>query len=130
MAGEGKVVVELRLTIEQHSQTGAYAARIRPLGLTAYGPDEETAVRNCKRLFARFIESYRRDGMLKRILDNAGLEWHWASDHAPELPTYEDVGTELPKPAGSGINAMLDEMRQQWREVPGEAENSRALLAA
>ena len=130
MTKEGKVVVDVLLTIEQHRETETYAARIRPLGLTAYGCDKPTAILNCKQLFAQFIDSYRRKGMLEQVLDNSGLEWHWVKDHTTSQPDYEDVGASLSESIDMSIRSILSDMPHQWREATGDDQGNRFLVAA
>ena len=84
---EGRVIVNVTISLTRYTRTGEYAARIRPLGLTAYGMGEDQAIERCKDMFTQFVEAYRRRGKLGFVLQNSGLKWDW-NVHSPGL-TYK-----------------------------------------
>ena len=86
-----KVVVQVELSLMRHSERNIVAARFEKLGLTAYGHTESEATLNLKKLFHNFIHLYRETGQIESRLDQVGVTWHWADDHSPELPPYEDT---------------------------------------
>ena len=67
------------------------AARLRKLGLTAYGSTEAEAVLACKKLFNKFVHTYRARGEIEKRLDQVGVEWHWADEYPEDAPAYEDT---------------------------------------
>ena len=74
---ERQVVVHTICTIERHREDNVFAARLRQLGLTAYGDTEEEAVAGCEKLLQRFVNAYQGNGKLEEVLNRSGVEWHW-----------------------------------------------------
>ena len=64
-----------------NKDAGTFAARIRPLGLTAYGSGQEEASAKVKRMFASAVETRRRRGTLTRWLNKSNVEWHWLEEY-------------------------------------------------
>ena len=74
-------VVSLAHTVER-----MFAARIRELGLTAYGDTEEEAVEKVKRMFATYVYAHRKQGTLENCLEHSGLQWWWEKNYPGPLP--------------------------------------------
>ena len=91
------VVVTVNLDLARHTERDFVAARFRELGLTAYGRTEADAILAVKKLFNKFIRSYRESGQLERRLEQAGVEWYWADEHTAARSSYEDTNL-LPGP--------------------------------
>ena len=88
---ERQVVVNVRCVTQQHKDDGVFAARFPQLGLSAFGETEEEAIENSKRLFNRFINTYRSVGKLHEVLDSAEVEWHWRDEYPSDRPAFEDT---------------------------------------
>ena len=72
---DGQVVVILKRHLSWHEGLGAWVARYRELGLTAYGPEKQDASDSLARMFTRFVQEYRKRGTLHDRLDKAGVTW-------------------------------------------------------
>ena len=88
---ERQVVVNVRYVTQQHKDDGVFAARFPQLGLSAFGGTEEEAIENSKRLFNRFINTYRSVGKLEEVLNSADVEWHWRDEYPADRPEFEDT---------------------------------------
>jgi hypothetical protein len=84
-----KVVVILSAEYEHERESGTYAARFRPLGLTAYGRSQEEAFRAVKKVFASAVETRRARGTLTSWLDRSGLDWHWYDEYEGDAPVED-----------------------------------------
>lgn len=93
-----KVVVLLTPSVYCHGESGVHAARFEKLGLSAYGNSEDEAMQTLKRLFNKFVRTYRASGQLEIRLKQANVEWYLASKFEGE---YEDTSETLPKRAGA-----------------------------
>ena len=85
---EEKIVVLLTPSIYHHKDSGVRAARFEKLGLTAYGHSEDEALQSLKKLFNKFVRTYRASGQLGERLDQVSVEWHLAKDFEGD---YEDT---------------------------------------
>lgn len=110
------VVVTTPLTLVRHMDREVVAARFRELGLTAYGRTEFEAVLALKRLFNKFVRSYRASGQIEARLNQVNVTWYWADEYPQDLPPYEDT---------TGLFGT-------WVEVPRitEAQRDAYLIAA
>ncbi len=90
-----EVVVKTLLSIEEREDGRVFAARLRELGLTAYGHDTSEAKSNVKRLFNKLINEYRKLGLLEERLNGIGVEWFWRDQYQ----NLEGEGEETAKPA-------------------------------
>lgn len=110
------VVVATPLTLIRHRDRDVVAARFRELGLTAYGRTESEAVLALKRLFNKFVRSYRESGQIEARLNQVGAKWYWADEYPDTLPPFEDT----------------DELFGTWVDVPRitEAQRDAYLIAA
>ena len=129
---ERQVVVNISCIIQHHSEDNVFAARFKQLGLTGYGDTEEEAVDNCKRLFNRFIRTYRATGKLAEVLNRATVEWHWRDEYPDDRPAFEDTNELInpPKVVEPDSAAFIDYpddparlplytlQLQAWTEVP------------
>ena len=110
MSEERKVVVMVSPAYLRDRESNRFAARIRPLGLTAYGDSLDEVSRKVKRMFASAVSAHREKGDLEAWLDNSGLDWSWLDEYAGDAPIeYADADGEsrAPKPAKSA----------NWRNV-------------
>ena len=89
---ERLVVVIVEPTYLHNEVAGRFAARIRPLGLTAYGDSKDAASDRLKSMFASAVETRRARGTLEKWLDGSELEWHWEDECDADMP-IEYVGT-------------------------------------
>lgn len=84
-----KVVVVVSPDFLHNEATDAYAARIRPLGLTAYGYTVDAASANVKRMFASMVNAHRARGDVEEWLNASGLEWHWLDEYSGDIKVEE-----------------------------------------
>ena len=106
---ERQVVVNIRCTIQTHKDDGVFAARFPQLGLSAFGNTEEEAIESSKRLFNRFINTYRSAGRLDEVLNLAGVEWHWREEYPEDRPAFEDTNELFESiKAASDLAAFID----------------------
>ena len=75
-----------------------YAARIRKLGLTAYGDSEEHALERVTEVFHFAMKAYREHDIVEERLNKSLIDWEWQSDSSIaddelilEVPTYVDA---------------------------------------
>ena len=95
MLNERKVVVMVVPTHLHDEESGRFAARIKPLGLTAYGNSRDESLRKVRRMFASAVSAHREKGDLEGWLDGSGLEWSWLDEYAGEAPVeYADAPEE------------------------------------
>lgn len=66
-----RVVVVVRQHVLKNAQTGAFAARIPELGLTAYGETAEKAVAKVRRMYAASVQAHRELGTLEAWLNRS-----------------------------------------------------------
>ena len=76
-----EVVVIVSPEYLSNKDARTFAARIRPLGLTAYGSSREEASAKVKRMFASAVETRRRRGTLTRWLNKSNVEWRWLDEY-------------------------------------------------
>ena len=93
-----KVVVIVSPDYLHDRETGTFAARITPLGLTAYGMSQEEASSKVKKMFASAVETRRMRGSLTRWLDNSGLDWYWLDEYEEDVPVEDatNIGEQIP----------------------------------
>ena len=107
MSNESKVVVMVSPAHMHDKESGRFAARIKPLGLTAYGNSRDESLRKVRRMFASAVSAHRSKGDLKEWLDGSGLEWCWLSEYKGDAPVeYADA----PEVARSSQSA-------NWRDL-------------
>ena len=73
MGNGDRIVVETVITIERYENWSMVAARLRALGLTAYGHTKEEARDAVKHLFYEFINMHRSAGDLEEHLRAIGV---------------------------------------------------------
>jgi len=86
MVAEKPVVVVVRPEMLYHPEKDMYAARIRALGLTAYGDTCKESVQKVKKMFGLFVKCHRKRGTLEATLKKSGLRWYWEDEYKEELP--------------------------------------------
>ena len=110
-----QVVVMAKLSLVHHAERELVAARFRKLGLTAYGRTDSEAVLALKRLFNKFVRSYRASGQTQMRLAQAGVEWHWADEYPEDAPPFEDT----------------NDLFEPWANIRGDnTTEARHLIAA
>ena len=96
-----KVVVVVSPDFLHNEATGAYAARIRPLGLTAYGYTLDTAAAKVKRMFASMVNAHRAKGDVEEWLNSSGVEWHWLDEYSGGIKVEEVHATAQQRQAAA-----------------------------
>ena len=90
MTKDRMVVVCVGLEMMYRNDQRMVVARLRPLGLTAYGRTEKEASQAVKRLFSKMINRYRSEGVLPDRLRKIGVEWYWEDEYPKDkLPKVE-----------------------------------------
>ena len=88
-SAERKVVVMVSPLGLHSKETDRFAARIKPLGLTAYGDSQDEASRKVKMMFVSAVAAHRLKGDLEDWLGVSGLEWHWFDEYQGSTPVEE-----------------------------------------
>jgi hypothetical protein len=70
-----------------------FAARIRELGLSAYGPTHEEAKSKVKQMFAVYVAAHRKEGTLQKRLERSGLTWWWIKDYEGDVECVSPDGS-------------------------------------
>ena len=110
-----KVAVEVHLQLLANSKKpNFHAARLRELGLTAYGCSKDEAQARLRRMLGEFIEAHRRRGTLKERFDRSGLKWCALADYKGKLPVV-DVSRSASSLANPGIAT-----ESSWHQEKGE----------
>ena len=99
-----KVVVIVSPDFLHNEHTDTYAARIRQLGLTAYGDTNDAASDKIKRMFASMVNAHRLKGDIEEWLSSSNLEWHWLDEYDGDIKV-EDVQARPPQPEPVVSNA-------------------------
>jgi hypothetical protein len=96
---ERKVIAMISPLYLHNKETDTFAARITPLGLTAYGNSQDEATRKVKRMFASAVAAHRSKGDLEDWLSESGLEWHWLDEYDGDTPVEDAwvTGERQPK---------------------------------
>lgn len=76
-----KVVVIINPDFLYNDYCDAYAARIRPLGLTAYGYSLQSATYKVKRMLVSMVNAHRARGDVEGWLNSSGGEWAWLDEY-------------------------------------------------
>lgn len=104
-----EVVVKTVLSIEERGDGLVFAARLKELGLTAYGRTPSEAKSKVKRNFNRLIAEFRKRGILEARLNGVGVEWGWRDEYASQGIEVEETapGAERAEaPAGMEFRPM------------------------
>ena len=72
--------------MESNAKTGTCAARVLPLGVTAYGETQNKAFDKVVRMVTSAVKAHRKCGDVADWLDNCGVTWSWESDYKGPLP--------------------------------------------
>ena len=86
---EARVVVIIKPELARSEVPGQYFARILALGLGAYGPTPEEALRDLVTIFAGAVRRRRIAGRLAAWLDRSGVQWWWEPDYDQRLPVVQ-----------------------------------------
>lgn len=86
MKKDERVVVLAHLERKHNADKTVFAARIRALGLTAYGASPDDAMLKLRRMFATYADLYRKCGTLEERLNKCGLDWWYESDYQGPAP--------------------------------------------
>ena len=122
---DSQIVVNVKCLVQVHSEDKVLAMRFPPLGLTAYGDDEEEAMSSFKRLFNRFIRTYREKGRIEQILSKSGVEWWWIDEYPKDRPEFEDTNSEVQE----ANPLFMQEQEQSWHSVSMMAGRDFAIAA-
>lgn len=94
-----KVAVEVRPQfLKNQKMDNFYAARIKELGLTAYGSSRDEAHARLRRMLGEYIEAHRSRGTLKERLDRSGLKWSPLAAYDGGLPVVDVSHGATPNP--------------------------------
>lgn len=81
-----RVVVVAPLECKNTTDNTMFVTRIRELGLTAYGKTHEEAKQSLRKMFATFVELYRKTENLEERLNRSGLTWYYESEYRGDVP--------------------------------------------
>ena len=98
-----EVVVKTALSIEERGDGRVFAARLKELGLTAYGQSPAEAKSKVKRQFNTLINEYRKLGLLEQRLNRVGVEWRWRDEYSDENAPIEETAPDSPVVRESGM---------------------------
>jgi len=73
-------------------ETGTNSARVRLMGVTAYGDTQDEAYHKVKRMVASVVRAHRSCGDLEKWLDTIQVKWWRESDYEGPLPV-EDISS-------------------------------------
>ncbi|MFC1919688.1 hypothetical protein ACFLWX_02725 [Chloroflexota bacterium] len=90
MNGRKKLVLELPVWDGSHKTKRIHVARVRELGLTAYGKSQHEADNKLKSMVDAYVKAHSDRGALEECLNESGLKWYWKED----LPNWK--GFEQP----------------------------------
>ena len=93
-----EITVQVPLIMYRHGEDDLFAARLRSLGLTAYGNTPEDATNAIKKTFKVFVSEYRKRDLLIQRLQEAGVKWYWTDEYLSPNP---DITVEF---GGRGWN--------------------------
>ena len=93
-----KVVVIINPDLLYNYHSDAYAARIRPLGLTAYGYSLQSAAFKVKRMLVSMVNAHRARGDVEEWLNSSGVEWSWLDEYDGAV-RVEGVDAAVKRPA-------------------------------
>ena len=89
-------------TLRRERRTDGCAAHLIPLGLTAYGQTMEEAERSLKDLFNRFVNEYRRLGVLgERLTNHFHVDWWPADQYDGDLEVEDTTPGIMPRPSST-----------------------------
>ncbi len=83
---EEVVVVVAPLECKQTKDDKMFVARIRALGLTAYGDSLEEAKNKLKKMFATYTNLHCNAGTLEECLEKSKLQWWYESEYDGDRP--------------------------------------------
>ena len=86
MSVEKRVVVVVPVERLYNQKRKAHAARIRALGITAYGNAASEAQDKVKQMFGAYVRAHRKEGTLEFCLRDSGLPWCWEDEYKGKLP--------------------------------------------
>ena len=114
MAKVRLVVVLVSPKMLTQRATGTHAARILPLGLTAYGKTRDEAMSKVKRMLVSAVAAHRELGTLELWLEHSGLNWFWEDEYKGALPVeYPDTS---PSPEGKSPTVSR-RIRDSWQNI-------------
>ena len=97
VAADRKVVVIVSPVFLYSKELDTFAARVKPLGITAYGDTEDAASRRVKTMFADAVQAHRMRGDLAEWLDKSGLKWSWFDEYDGDAPVEHARGAVAKK---------------------------------
>ena len=72
-----KVVILVSPTLEYVESVRRHAARIKGMGLTGYGDNDEQALKKVRLMLSSWVNAHRMNNDLVEWLDRSGVEWYW-----------------------------------------------------
>ena len=85
------VILPRPMQIGKRKFEGVYTARLRELGLTAYGRTEQEAKVAVNKLFNEFVEEHQTRGNLETLLNRLPINWYWEDDYSDDWELKEDL---------------------------------------
>ena len=86
MDKERRVVVFAHLEHKNTKDNKIFVARIRALGLTAYGDSREKAMHQLRKLFSTYVDLHRKEGTLVQRLYETNVRWCYEEDYDGNEP--------------------------------------------
>jgi hypothetical protein len=86
MDKERRVVVFANLERKQTRDNKIFVARIRGLGLTAYGDSRDHAFFQLRKLFSTYIDLHRKAGTLEERLNKSKVKWCYEEEYDGDQP--------------------------------------------
>ena len=86
MDKEQRVVVFANLERKQTTDNKMFVARIRALGLTAYGDNREHAMLQLRKLFSTYVDLHRKAGTLVERLNKSSIKWCYENEYDGSEP--------------------------------------------
>lgn len=81
-----RVVVVGLVECKNNADKTMFVARVRPLGLTAYGTNLEEAKLKLKKMFSDYVALHRKHGTLVQRLNESKLTWCYESKYNGDQP--------------------------------------------
>ena len=124
-------IVNIRVTcqcaFEYNPIRDIHAARVRSLGLTAYGTTQDEAVESLRGLLDRCLRAYQAKDMLDNVLNREGIKVERI--HAPRVimnaPHAGGVVAAEPTLSHSTLEHVLAQAAENWRVTTGDTEPER-----
>lgn len=121
MANAERVVVKVVPVRLFNESKKLHAARITPLGLTAYAKTPGESWEKAKQMFGAFVRVHRKYGTLESRLNESHLEWCYESEYKGPLPVerIEKTSGKTSSCASREVYTLLcDKVKDKlWKEA-------------